>query len=81
MDKFFEALNMLLSMDKELIQIIGVTLKMSFFSTFISCLIGMPVGVILEKNRFRGRRFLKKTASTLMGLPPVVAGLIVYINT
>lgn len=78
MDKFFEALNMLLSMDKELIQIIGVTLKMSFFSTFISCLIGMPVGVILEKNRFRGRRFLKKTASTLMGLPPVVAGLIVY---
>lgn len=69
---------MLLSMDKELIQIISVTLKMSFFSTLISCIIGMPVGVILEKNRFKGRNILKKTASTLMGLPPVVAGLIVY---
>lgn len=69
---------MLLSMDKELIQIIGVTLKMSFFSTFISCLIGMPLGVLIEKESFRGKSAVKKIASTLMGLPPVVAGLIVY---
>lgn len=69
---------MLLSMDKELIHIIGVTLKMSFFSTLISCLIGMPVGVLVEKGRFFGRNLLKRTASTLMGLPPVVAGLMVY---
>ncbi len=69
---------MLLSMDKELIHIIGVTLRMSFFSTLISCIIGIPVGVLLEKGRFTGRQLLKKTASTLMGLPPVVAGLIVY---
>lgn len=69
---------MLMSMDRELIQIIGVTLKMSFFSTLISCLIGLPVGVLIEKERFFGRRFIKKSASTLMGLPPVVAGLIVY---
>lgn len=69
---------MLLSMDKELIHIIGVTLRMSFFSTLISCILGIPAGVILEKGRFRCRSLLKKTASTLMGLPPVVAGLIVY---
>lgn len=78
MEKIFEAVEMLLSMDKELFQIIGVTLKMSFFSTLISCLIGLPVGVILETGHFRGRRLMKKTAGTLMGLPPVVAGLIVY---
>ncbi len=78
MEKFTEAVNMLLSMDKELIHIIGVTLRMSFFSTLISCVIGMPFGVLLEKERFRGRRLLKKISSTLMGLPPVVAGLIVY---
>lgn len=78
MEKFTEALNMLLSMDKELIQIIGVTLKMSFFSTLISCLIGMPLGVLIEKGSFFGRGLLKKLSSTLMGLPPVVAGLIVY---
>ncbi len=69
---------MLLSMDKELIHIIGVTLQMSFFSTLISCVIGMPLGVLLEKERFFGRRLLKRISSTLMGLPPVVAGLIVY---
>lgn len=78
MNNITEAINMLLSMDKELIQIIGVTLRMSFFSTLISCVIGMPLGVIIEKERFRGRRLVKRTASTLMGLPPVVAGLIVY---
>ena len=78
MGNIAEALEMLLNMDKELFQIIGVTLRMSFFSTLISCLIGMPVGVLLEKKRFRGRLLIKRTASTLMGLPPVVAGLIVY---
>jgi len=78
MDKILEAVNMLLAMDKELIHIIGVTLRMSFFSTLISCIIGMPMGVILEKGRFRGRQLLKKISSTLMGLPPVAAGLIVY---
>ena len=78
MDKLIESLNMLLSMDKELIQIIGVTLKMSFFSTFISCFLGMPIGVLIEKENFKGKGIVKKIASTLMGLPPVVAGLIVY---
>ena len=69
---------MLLSMDKELLHIIGVTLKMSFFSTLISCLIGMPLGVLIEKGRFFGRNLIKRISSTLMGLPPVVAGLMVY---
>ncbi len=65
-------------MDKELIQIIGVTLRMSFFSTLISCLIGLPLGVLIEKKYFRGKSLIKRTISTFMGLPPVVAGLIVY---
>ena len=69
---------MLRSMDKELLQIIAVTLRMSFFSTLISCLIGMPLGVLIESGRFKGRGLIKKGLHTLMGLPPVVAGLIVY---
>lgn len=70
---------MLLSMDKELLQIIGVTLRMSFFSTTISCLIGIPFGVLIGKSDFKGKRTIKKITGTLMGLPPVVAGLIVYL--
>ena len=69
---------MLLSMDRELFQILGVTLRMSFFSTGISCLTGMPLGVMLGKRDFKGKRTIKKLTGTLMGLPPVVAGLIVY---
>ncbi len=78
MDKIIEAFNMLLSMDRELFQILGVTLRMSFFSTGISCIIGMPLGVLIGKNDFKGKRTIKKLTGTLMGLPPVVAGLIVY---
>ena len=69
---------MLMSMDREILQIIGVTLRMSFFSTTISCLIGMPLGVLMTSTSFRGKRTVKKIINTLMGLPPVVAGLIVY---
>ncbi len=69
---------MLLSMDRELLHIIGVTLRMSFFSTTISCLIGIPLGVLISKSSFKGKRTVKRITGTLMGLPPVVAGLIVY---
>ena len=69
---------MLMSMDREILQIIGVTLRMSFFSTAISCLIGMPSGVLMTSVQFKGKRTIKKIINTLMGLPPVVAGLIVY---
>ena len=77
-DKVLEAFEMLLKMDSELLQIIAVTLKMSFFSTAISCLIGMPLGILIGKSIFKGKRTIKKLTGTLMGLPPVVAGLIVY---
>ena len=69
---------MLRSMDRELLQILAVTLRMSFFSTLISCLVGLPLGVLIESGQFKGRGLVKKTVNTLMGLPPVVAGLIVY---
>lgn len=51
---------------------------MSFFSTSLSCLIGMPLGVLLGKGRFKGKKLIKRVIDTLMGLPPVVAGLLVY---
>ncbi len=78
MDKFAEAFGYLFSLDRELVQIIGVTLKMSFFSTLISCLLGFPMGAAIAAKKFKGRRTAKRILSTLTGLPPVVAGLIVY---
>ena len=78
MEKIIEAFDMLMSMDREILQIIGVTLRMSFFSTTLSCLMGMPLGVLISTTSFKGKGTVKKIINTLMGLPPVVAGLIVY---
>ena len=78
MESLKQAFDLLLSFDKELFHIIGVTMRMSFFSTTISCLIGLPLGALLGTRTFRGKSFLKKLIHTFMGLPPVVAGLLVY---
>ena len=78
MESFVQAIDLIFPPDRELVQIIGVTLRMSFFSTLISCLIGLPLGALIGSKSFRGKSFLKRLLHTLMGLPPVVAGLIVY---
>lgn len=78
MEAIKQAFDLLFSLDKELFQIIGVTLRMSFFSTTVSCLIGLPLGALLGTRSFKGKSFIKKLVHTLMGLPPVVAGLLVY---
>ena len=78
MDSIRQAFELLFHFDKELWQIIGVTMRMSFWSTLISCLIGLPLGALLGTKRFKGRQAILKIVHTLMGLPPVVAGLLVY---
>ncbi len=78
MEAIKQAFDLLLSLDKELLQIIGVTLRMSFFSTTVSCLIGLPLGALIGTRSFKGKSLIKKLIHTLMGLPPVVAGLLVY---
>lgn len=79
MESFKEALALVFSLDKELMQIIGVTLRMSLTSTALSCIIGIPLGVFLGSTDFRGKTFVMRILYTLMGLPPVVAGLIVFL--
>lgn len=78
MEYISQALRLIFSGDKELFQIIGTTLTMSVFSTGISALLGIPFGVLIGKNRFRGKGAILRVTNTLMALPPVVAGLIVF---
>jgi len=68
-----------LSFDSEILGIIGVTLRMSIASTFIASVFGIVLGLLLEKNRFPGKRIVVRICRTLMGTPPVVAGLVVYL--
>jgi tungstate transport system permease protein len=69
----------IINLSPDTLSIVGVTLRMSFFSTIISTIIGTIFGLLLEKYRFPGKRIAVRLCRTLMGMPPVVAGLIVYL--
>ena len=62
----------------ELISILSVTARMSLASSLIALLIGVPLGILLGSARFKGRGALLVINRTLMGLPPVVCGLLFY---
>ena len=68
-----------INLSPDTLSIIEVTLRMSFFSTIISTMLGVTFGLLLEKNQFPGKRIVVRICRTLMGMPPVVAGLIVYL--
>lgn len=78
MEYIKQAAALILSGDRELWQIIGTTLTMSLFSTGISLFIGVPAGILIGRREFRGKGVLLRAVNTLMGLPPVLAGLIVF---
>ena len=63
----------------ETFEIIGITLRMALSSTFIASVLGIVLGLLLEKNRFPGKRIVVRICRTLMGMPSVVIGLIVYL--
>ena len=70
---------MIINFSPDTLGIIAVTLRMSLVSTFIASLIGTVLGFALERGRFPGRRVVIRICRTLMGTPPVVAGLVVYL--
>ena len=63
----------------ETIGIIGVTLKMSLASTFIASILGTMLGLFLERSSFPGKSIVIRLCRTLMGMPSVVVGLLVYL--
>ncbi len=77
--EFSRALSLILNGDAELWAIVLLSLKVSLFAVLISALIGMPVGAALAVARFPGRRVLIVLMNALMGFPPVVVGLLVYL--
>ena len=76
-DGLQQAVDLLLSGDDEVLGIIGVTLRMAFWSTLIALALGLPLGLALGLGRFRGRGAGLALANAGMGLPPVIVGLVV----
>lgn len=73
------ALELLLNPTPMLLSILSVTLQMALISSCAALLLGVPLGAALSLLRFPGRQILVVLNRTLMGLPPVVCGLICYI--
>src|SRR5512146_2109044 len=76
-----QAIQMILSGDPALYEIIWLSLRVSGSALFISTLVGVPLGAALGLSRLRARGFITALLYTGMGLPPVVVGLFVYLLT
>ena len=73
------AFDLLWNLDPELMRIVGLSLRVSLSAVFLAALVGMPFGALLAVRRFPGRTAVVVTVDALMGLPPVVVGLVVYL--
>ena len=78
-EAFITAFTLIFNLDSALFEIVGLSLKISVTSLIIASIIGFPIGVFLAITRFSGRSILLSIFNSLMGMPPVVVGLIVYL--
>jgi len=78
LEGFFQAFNLLLSGSAETYSAIWATVKVSSYSIVCSLLIGIPLGFCLGYFDFNGKRPLRTIVDTLMALPTVFIGLLVY---
>ena len=68
----------MVSLDPEMMEIVGVSVKVSGTSTLIAGILGIPLGFAIAFNAFRGKQMLITVLNTLLALPTVVIGLFVY---
>jgi len=76
---FETAFTLLARFDPRLFEIVALSLEVSLTAVAISAVLGLPLGALLAVARFRGRQALIVLLNALMGLPPVVVGLLVYL--
>ena len=76
---FAEAFRLVLTGDPALLAIVGLSLRVTLSAVAIACVVGLPLGALLAVARFPGRGALVVLFTAMMGLPPVVVGLLVYL--
>ncbi len=77
---FAAAFALLLGLDPDLIGIVRLSLLVSLTAVILAALVGLPLGAAVALFRFPGRRAVVVMLNALMGLPPVVVGLVVYLT-
>lgn len=76
-DGLRQAVDLLLSGDDQVLDIVEVTLRLAFWSTLLALAAGLPLGLLLGLGGFRGRGSALALVNAGMGLPPVIVGLVV----
>ena len=74
------AFGLVLEGNRDLVEIIALSLRVSLSALLISCIFGFALGTLVAVTRFPGRGLAIVSFNTLMGLPPVVVGLLVYLS-
>lgn len=78
-ESFKEAIKLLFSFDKNIYDIVLLSMFVSLTATFFASIFGVILGVILGITKFRGRRFIVQLVYTFMSVPPVIVGLVVFL--
>ena len=78
-ESFWSALTLIIKGDSELWFIVTLSLQVSLAAVALAALIGVPAGALLAIGKFPGRQVIIIFVNSLMGLPPVVVGLCVYL--
>jgi tungstate transport system permease protein len=73
------ALSMIMTLDADLVEIVLLSLQVSLSAVVIASVVALPLGAVIALQRFPGRRGVVILLNALMGLPPVVVGLLVYL--
>ncbi|MCG6884347.1 MAG: ABC transporter permease [Silicimonas sp.] len=79
-EAFSLALALVFSGDADLLEIVLLSLRVSVTASVLACLFGLPLGALIAIGRFPGRNAVLILVNSLMGLPPVVVGLLVYLH-
>ena len=73
------AVSMIVTLDSGLMEIVALSLRVSLSAVVIASLVALPLGALIALQPFPGRRGVVVLLNALMGLPPVVVGLMVYL--
>ena len=73
------ALDLVVTANSDLVEIVFLSLQVSLSAVLIAAVVGMPLGALIAVRKFPGRSVVVTLLNSLMGLPPVVLGLVVYL--
>ncbi len=76
---FSDAFSLLETMDANLLGIVFVSLQVSLTALVIGCVIGMPLGALIAIKNFPGRQGIVVILNSLMGVPTVIVGVVIYL--